>query len=59
MTLSELQNDQPDLSPQQGHAMSDPQQASQSGKTDLGRGAGRLQITEDHHGTDIQFEAIG
>ena len=39
--------------------MSDPQQASKPGRTDLGRGTGRLQITEEHHGTDIQFEAVG
>ena len=25
----------------------------------FGRGTGRLQITEEHHGTDIQLDAIG
>ena len=58
-TLSKLQNKKPDLSSWQGHAKSDPQQASKSGRTDLGSGTGRLQSTEEHHGIDIQFETIG
>ena len=58
-TLSELQNDQPDLSPQQDRATSDPQQASKPGRRDLGRGTSWFQITEAYHGTDIQLEAIG
>ena len=48
-TLSELQNDQPDLSPKQVHATSDPQQASKPDRTDLGRGTSRLHITEEYH----------
>ena len=36
-----------------------PQHASKLGRKDRGRGTGRLQITEEHHGTDIQFEAVG
>ena len=55
-TLSELQNDQPDLSPFQGHATSNPQQVS---KPDLGRGTSRFQITQEYHGTDIHLGAIG
>ena len=58
-TLSELQNDQPDLSLWQGHAMSDPRQASKPGRTDIGRGPSRFQITRAYRGTDIQLEAIG
>ena len=42
-----------------GHATNDHQQASKSDRTGLGRETGRLQITEVHHGTDIQFAAIG
>ena len=55
MTLSQLQNDQPDLSPQQGDA----QEVSKPDRTDLGRGTSRFQITEEYHGTDIQLEAVG
>ena len=38
---------------------SDPQQACKPGRTDLGRRASRLQITEEYHGTDVQLKAVG
>ena len=59
MTFSALQNDQPDLSPYQGHATRDPQQASSPGRTDIGRETSRFQVTEEYHGTDIQLKAAG
>ena len=34
-------------------------QAVQGHTQDGGRGTSRLQITEEYHGADIQFEAIG
>ena len=46
-TLSELQNDQPDQTPKQGHATIDSQQAWEPARTDLGRETSRLQITEE------------